>query len=225
MKQLRKITSAVALAAIVAVLFTSCDLFVSDDFTYKSGPGELFWNDTRYVEIAGVETGPTKRVLARKPNQTAVIELTEDPSLTFLMVRHAGDTHYVVREDYVVPTEGEITAFLWGARYVTDETACNAMQEMRESLDTMSTFYHETDNLYALEGDAQTLKRVYLAYEGCPVTTDFVGFVGKVDGKFVYAEKPQQSVHTYQSDPPVTVKCYEIPQPLATTIASYLRFE
>lgn len=223
-----RILAAVVLVAVVAVLFTACsDWFVDDDFTYRSGSGELLWNDTRYVEITGVDTAPVKRVLARIPDHTAVCELSEDPSLTFLMVRHAGNTHYVVREDYVVPSEGEVTAFLWGARYVTDEAACNAVEEMLDAVDTMPTFVFETDNFFENNGDAQTLKNMRVAYEGCPVVTDLVGYVGKVNGKLVYVTENTETYVTHPdgSRAPITAVCCEIPQPLATTLASYLKFD
>lgn len=224
-----KIVMAVVLVAIVALMFTACSVFsVDKNASFHCGTGELIWNDTRYVDAGILGTGPSKKVLARVPDHAVVHELAEDPSHTFLMVRHGGNTYYAVREDYVVPTEGDITAFVWGdTQYVTDEAACNALQEVVATADTMPTFYFETDNLYQYDGDAQRIKTMYVAYEGCPAATDFVGHIGKVNGKTVYITEGTETSATHRGGGPATIpiKCHEIPEPLATTIASRLKFE
>ena len=209
------VLSAVGAAFLALVVLVVSMCFVDGEAVYDPRTGDVTWKGVRYVHIPGADVSGTTKELSRWSFDEAILEIVEDPDHTFLMVWQGRDTYVVVREDYVVPTEGEITAFLWGEKYITDEAACAALDEVLRSM--TATFTYETMNLYR-QSATQNLKELTVAYDGCPVATQQMGLMGTADGRLAVTYE----MHSNGETEPLTVSCYEIPEEQAAILLPYL---
>lgn len=119
-----------------------------------------------------------------------------------------------VSEDYVIPTEGKLTAVYVNGRKITNEKLLDAIEEMYSDdsdfflYDVKENFYHD-DSIFA--------KKINLAYEGCPVGSDYKGYIGIVDGKWCYFhDYPGFRVNQKE-----TIPCFEINEKLIPVIKKY----
>ena len=119
-----------------------------------------------------------------------------------------------VSEDYVIPTEGKLTAVYVNGRKITNEKLLDAIEEMYSDdsdfflYDVKENFYHD-DNIFA--------KKINLAYEECPVGSDYKGYIGIVDGKWCYFhDYPGFRVNQKE-----TIPCFEIDEELIPVIKKY----
>ncbi|MBQ3099488.1 MAG: hypothetical protein IJC50_00710 [Clostridia bacterium] len=120
-----------------------------------------------------------------------------------------------VSEDYVIPTEGEITAVYVNGRKVTNKKLLDAIEKMYSAddsdfflYDVEENFYHD-HNIFA--------KKVNLSYEDCPVGSEYKGYIGKVDGKWCYFhDYPGFRVNQKE-----TIPCFEIDEELIPIIDKY----
>ncbi len=121
----------------------------------------------------------TDRTIAYVDGWT-VSTIKEDPSRTFLRVRSFLDGYGYMREDYEIPTEGEITVLYLDDRHrYTSRRMCGIITELTEN-PPEETFTIRTDAVY------RYAKSVNVGYEGCPIATDFVGYLGHINGKWVF---------------------------------------
>lgn len=110
-------------------------------------------------------------------------EVPEDPSHTFLVVRSFLDQYYIVREDYTIPTEGNVScAYIGKDNRTEDKKILWALTEILQKDYTNGTdFFISYDN-----GANDGFRHVTVGYEGCPVGTDSsIYYIGKIDSKWV----------------------------------------
>lgn len=134
-----------------------------------------------------------------------VSTIKEDPSRTFLRVHSFLDGYGYMREDYEIPTEGEITVVYLNDRYrYTFRSLCNMITDLRANLPAES-FTIRTDAVY------RYAESVSVGYEGCPIATKFVGYLGNINGKWIFI--PPTEIH-YENDGYVEREfvCYVIPE-------------
>jgi len=113
-------------------------------------------------------------------NGWTVSTIQEDPSRTFLRVSSFLDGYGYMREDYEIPTEGEITVVYLDGRYrYTNRQLCEKIAELREN-PPPETFTIRTDSIYPYA------KPVSVGYEGCPIATELAGYLGHVNGEWVF---------------------------------------
>ena len=121
----------------------------------------------------------TDRTIAYVDGWT-VSTIKEDPSRTFLRVRSFTDGYGYMREDYEIPTEGEVTVLYLNDRFrYTNRTLCDMIEALRTD-PPAETFTVRTDAIYRYAKD------VSVGYEGCPIATEFVGYLGDINGKWVF---------------------------------------
>ncbi len=109
-----------------------------------------------------------------------IMEIPEDKTHSFLAVRSFSDNYTVVRKDYVIPAEGEISSAYVSKQYrITDINFLNAMKAIIHVSDT-ETFDIKTDNLH------RYVKTVHLGYGDCQVGTEFVGYIGCINSQWVF---------------------------------------
>ena len=129
-----------------------------------------------HKEFDYTETG---RTIAYVDGWT-VSTIKEDPSRTFLRVSSFLDGYGYMREDYVIPTEGEITVVYLNDRYrYTSRSLCRMIADLRADLPA-ETFTIRTDAIY------RYARNVAAGYEDCPIATQFVGYLGNINGKWVF---------------------------------------
>lgn len=113
-------------------------------------------------------------------NGWTVSTIQEDPSRTFLRVSSFLDGYGYMREDYEIPTEGEITVVYLDGRYrYTNRQLCEKIAELREN-PPEETFTICTDSIY------RYAESVSVGYEGCPIATQFVGYLGYINERWVF---------------------------------------
>jgi len=85
-----------------------------------------------------------------------------------------------MREDYEIPTEGEITVVYLDGRFrYKDRRLCELIADLRVN-PPAETFTIRTDAIY------RCAKSVSVGYEGCPIATDLAGYLGHINGKWVF---------------------------------------
>ncbi|MBE6560379.1 MAG: hypothetical protein E7662_04580 [Ruminococcaceae bacterium] len=121
----------------------------------------------------------TDRTIAYVDGWT-VSTIKEDPSRTFLRVRSFLDGYGYMREDYEIPTEGEITVIYLDDRHrYTSRRMCGMIADLQAN-PPQETFTIRTDAIY------RYTKSVSVGYEDCPIATDFVGYLGQINGEWVF---------------------------------------
>ncbi len=164
-------------------------------------------NGRKYIPVSGSHY-TTGRTIA-KDSSWRVREIQGDPAHTFLEARSFLDQYLFVREDYVIPESGTLTKAHWKMQEITDPAFLQAIAEINAAKTTTYTF--DTESI-SRRTDRQDLKRIYLAYENCPVATVFAGYMGTVDGKWVITTNEVVKGH---------VECYEIPAEYVIILEQY----
>lgn len=180
------IICSILLAAVLWICFKGVIVF---DYSAEQRGDYLYWNNAVYTYSSGAyREGKT---IAKTRDKAQVNQVEEDPSHTFVVLRSFLDQSLYVREDYPVPDSGEVTAVCWGGERITDPEFCRMVSDIAVNAYTGDSFEYETDGIYTLT-DTQEMKELYFAYEDCPVATEFMGYMGIVDDKWV--------ITTYISD-------------------------
>lgn len=180
------IICSILLAAVLWICFKGVIVF---DYSAEQRGDYLYWDGAVYTYSSGAyREGKT---IAKTRDKAQVNQVEEDPSHTFVVLRSFLDQSLYVREDYPVPDSGEVTAVCWGGERITDPEFCRMVSDIAVNAYTGDSFEYETDGIYTLT-DTQEMKELYFAYEDCPVATEFMGYMGIVDDKWV--------ITTYISD-------------------------
>lgn len=196
-------------AALLVLLFGLAFLkgwIVTDHSAQRRGEG-VFWNGVLYVGASGDYT--EERTIAKTEDGWNIVSVKEDESHTFVVLRSFLDNYLLVREDYEIPTSGTVTAVSWNGKKIEDAAFCAAVAAIVEA--KQSDFSYETTAISHLRED-QHMRLVYLAYEGCPIGTEFAGWMGTVNDVWCITTKTSGDA----------VWCYEIPQAYIPVLEPYL---
>ena len=201
------ITCAILLVfVIIFSLLLSTGTIVLDQSAEVRGES-LFFKGQEYILTDGTYSEGKK--IAKTKDGRDINEVREDDTHTFIVLRSFLDESLYVKKDFHIPTKGEITKINWGTETITDSEFCNMMEVLLDS--AVTDFTYETDAIYALK-DNQEMRPVDIAYEGCPVTTEFKGYLGKIDGKFYITTQISEDQTNEDGSPKsYTVFCYTIP--------------
>ena len=219
-KHLKTVLICIVISIIVAVMIFK--LWESGAFIFVRsadvGTEYVTWNGKKYSQISGDYT--EGRTIAKGKTGDWVINMVEeDPLYTFIVARSFLDDHLWVAVDYTVPTSGKLTTVSWNGTYIEDEVFLAAMENIESEKTT--TFTYETDGIYQLT-ESQHMRSLYFAYENCPVTTNFKGYMGKVNGEWVITTYISADVRNEDGSPkPYSVSCYKIPSEYWDAISEY----
>lgn len=168
----------IAVLCLVLVYFA---LPRTDPHSGWRGQESLYWKGALYITCGGQYR--EGRTIGKTADGWDINEVEEDPSHTFLVARSFLDQYLFVREDYDIPASGTVTAASWyGRKQITDEVFCQAVMEIIAAAE--GRFTYETDGIYQLTG-AQRLYPLYLAYENCPLATEYIGYMGTLNGQWI----------------------------------------
>ena len=181
---------------------------VTDHSAQRRGEG-VFWNGVLYVGASGEYS--EGKTIAKTDDGWKIVSVKEDKSHTFVVLRSFLDNYLLVREDYEIPTSGAVTAVSWNGKKIEDPAFCEAVAAIVEG--KQSDFSYETSAISHLRED-QHMRRLYLAYEDCPIGTEFAGWMGTVNGVWC--------ITTRVIDDSDTVWCYEIPEEYVPILQTYL---
>ncbi|MGN0172609.1 MAG: hypothetical protein ACI39E_07480 [Acutalibacteraceae bacterium] len=180
----------------------------------------MIWNGACYSLVSGDYT--EGQIIAKSEDGAWNIkEVKEDPTHTFLVARSFLDQYLYVSDEYAVPASGEITAVCWGGKYIQDTAFLQRIAKI-ESEKTAS-FTYQTEGIFMLT-EHQHMKRLYYAYEDCPVATEYKGYMGKVEGKWVITTYISSDQKNKDGSPkPYYVSCYAIPDEYVQILERYFK--
>lgn len=175
------------------------------------------WNGREYSNISGSYTEGKRIVKGKKAWEINAVE--EDPSHTFIVARTFLDQRLLVADDYNVPTEGKLTTVSWNDVYITDPLFLEAITKIEAEKTT--SFTYETNGIYVLR-ENQHMRSLYFAYDNCPVTTNFIGYMGKVNGEWVITTYISEDTRNKDGSPKwYPVSCYRIPDTYWDILSEY----
>lgn len=120
-----------------------------------------------------------------------------------------------VSADYTIPTEGKLTSVYVNGRKVTNKKLLDAIEQLYSSDNNDFFLYKVEDNFH--HDHNIVAKKINLAYEGCPVGSDYKGYLGRVDGKWCYFHD-YPGYRVFQKE---TIPCFEIDEELIPIINNY----
>ena len=216
---LRCVLVALVLVIVGVAIYVMWDsgVFITDNSAAVGGEW-MTWNGKTYVQISGEYSGG-RAIAKTKDGNTMICEVKGDPSHTFMVASSFLDTRLYVLESYQIPQSGELTTVCWDRTFITDPAFLDALAKIEAEKTT--SFTYETDAIYALR-DNQRMKNLYFAYENCPVTTIYKGYMGKVNGEWVITTEISLDQRDENGAPkPYTVGCYRIPREYWDILSKY----
>ena len=176
------------------------------------------WKGKEYSPVSGSYSEGRTIAKAKNGNWT-VKAVEEDPSHTFIVARSFLDQYLMVSNDYTIPTSGELTTISWHNTYISDPLFLDAVSKI-EAEKTVS-FTYQTDGLFHLT-ENQHMRELWFAYAGCPVATNYMGYMGKVNGEWVITTEIFQTTESDDPSPPqYSVSCYKIPSEYWDILSKY----
>lgn len=172
----------------VTAASSSCGLFV--DRTAFVGTGEnsrVEWRGKTYIPASGPHT-LDKIIGASEDYGWTIHSVKQDPSKTFIVAASLRDSYFFVDSEYQIPTGGSITKASWGAAYsgsyTNDEKILTALRELKEKIKTDFVKNETYEEYYKISSDHK-IKELWVGYEDCPIATEKLGYMGKLDGRWV----------------------------------------
>ena len=196
----------IIIIGILSLLWYS-GVFITDR-SAKVGFEGMVWNGKNYSTISGEYT--EGRTIAKSEDGSWDInEIKEDPSHKFVVARSFLDQYLYVSDDYTIPKSGKITKVCWNGKYIQNKDFLKAMAEIDAA--KTATFDYETEGIFMLT-ENQHMRRLYFAYDECPIATEYKGYMGKVNGKWVITTYISSDQNNPDGSPkPYSVTCYSIP--------------
>lgn len=173
--------TAVAVIA-VFVLMLANGVIVFDYSAERGFENSVRWKDVTYVPVSG-KYHEGRTVAKVRDSGLSLIEVQEDESRTFMAVRSFLDGWLVVREDYEIPQDGEITRVYWNLELIEDEEFFTALKELTEKAAADFVYDNSKGDIYQYKGD-DVMRAIIVAYEGCPVPTNYIGYMGTIEGRW-----------------------------------------
>lgn len=201
----------------VLLLLQSLDVFVTDRTANVYIEG-MTWKGRGYSTVSG-EYSEGKTIAKSANGSWDINEVKEDPSHNFVVVRSFLDQYLYVADDYNIPKSGEVTTVCWNGQYITNKEFIDAVTEIES--ERVTSFEYKTKGIFMLTDD-QHMRKLVFAYEGCPVATEYKGYMGKVNGEWVITTyiSPDQ-FNADGSDKPYSVSCYVIPEEYSSILEKY----
>lgn len=158
------------------------------------------WKGNHYVLASGrYHEGKT---IAKTNAGDQINEVEGDKSHTFLVLRDFLDDDLYVREDYEIPTSGEITTVWWNDS-IDDENFWDALTKILAKAKT--DFQYVTDSPYSHE-NGREMYQLYVGYDHCPVATENLGYMGTINGVWCITTSIEET-----EDGQYLISCYQIP--------------
>ena len=211
----------IGLILIAAIFFRLWDrgAFIFDR-TADVDLNRVTWNGRQYSPISG-EYSEGKTIARGKEADWVINSVKEDPSHTFIVARSFLDQSLMVADDYTVPTSSELTTVCWHRNYISDPLFLAAVQKIEAEKST--SFIYETDHITPVT-ENQHMRSLHFAYENCPVTTNYKGYMGKVNGEWVITTNISTVQTTEYGTPELfRVSCYRIPAQYWVILSQYFQ--
>ncbi len=205
-----------ALAVFLAVLAAGLVRLIVFDRSAVLEEDRILWKGRVYVPAVG-EYSEGRTIARTSDGSWKLDEVKEDPSHTFIVLRSFLDQYLYVDEAYEIPRSGHITAACigLGMNRTADAALCAALERVLNGEGRTEPFELSVQDSYLSLTETRRLRELHIAYESCPVCTEWKGALGTADGKIVFAE----AAH---ADNGRLLTCYELISPDREIIASFL---
>lgn len=216
----KKIWIVFLMAGLVICIYFLKEVVVWDHSAVCGGDVSIYWNDVHYIGTGGVyEEGGT---LARTKDMKRRIDVVVgDDEHIFVVNRSFYENWLLVREDYEIPEDGIITIAYWNHQRITDEDFLTAVSKLSKSIPEEKT--HETiyDQIYGLTEEKQ-LSDLWVGYDDCPVGTKHLGFLGKYNGKWIFADNYEEIRQSNGGFVKATFDYCYIPEELVSVFQTFM---
>lgn len=209
----KKLTILLGCLVAVVALFTlmvSKGIIVFDYSAEHWGENDIKWKGSKYVSVSG-KYHEGKTIARFKEGNCRINEVEEDESHTFVVVRSFLDQWLVVREDYEIPKSGKITKAYWNLKFIEDEEFFETVSELAEKATSGFAYDNSNNDIYQYKGD-DVMRELTVAYEGCPVPTNYLGYMGTMNGRWCMTV----GKHTGKE-----INCYYIPDEYIPILEKY----
>ena len=201
-----------SVAVVVIALFglmLANGIIVFDHSAVRKEVNDITWKGVNYFAVYGkYREGKT---IAKTKDGFQICEVEGDESHTFVGLRSFLDNWLLVREDYVIPIYGEITRVYWDLKFIEDEEFFSVVAEILEERETDFVYDNSKGDIYQYKGD-DVMRELVVAYEGCPVPTNHLGYMGTIDGRWCI------TVGDYQKD---EINCWYILEKYTEVLEKY----
>lgn len=209
------LTVAAVTALVLVLMHTGVLLF--DRSAERQGEG-VYWNGVVYQPCAGEYT--EGKTIAKTTDGSRINEVEEDDTHTFIVLRSFLDQYLLVREDYAIPSSGEITTVFWNGEEIADAAFRDAVTAILSVAETDMEYV--TDGIYQLTG-GQHMRPLFVGYQNCPIGTEFKGYMGQINGQWVITTDIADDRTNVDGSPKsCTVGCYTIPPTYHEILNQYL---
>ena len=197
MTKKRIILIIVAVIALSVVAFVLIRIFSIDRTAEIGFENSFVIKGERYIatSIGYTEEG---KIIAKADN-FKIKEIPEDKDHNFLAVRSFLDNWIIVRESYVIPTEGDIGVVYIDHKRFTDGDEMEMVLSIVDE-DFKDSFVVKTENMFEMSNATDS---IYVGYEDCPVGTDWIGVVGNINGCLVFVDREEM-----KNDDDLQYTCY-----------------
>lgn len=199
----------VVVVAIFAVMVAK-GFIVFDHSAERGFENSIIWKDVRYEPVPG-RYKEGKTIAKVKDSGLSINEVEGDDSHTFVVVRSFIDQWLVVREDYNIPKSGKITKAYWAHQLIEDEEFFSVVAKLMQHSKPDFMYDNSADDIYQYKGD-DVMRQLVVAYEDCPVPTNYLGYIGTMGGKWC------MTVGDYRKD---KIDCYYIPDEYIPVFEKY----
>lgn len=193
---MKRIISILLVAAILLCISHCSALLKKVD---RVGEHDFIINGEKYVG-KGIAYTTTGRKFAQYDGFTIHV-IPEDKEHNFLAVRSFLDGWTMVKESYVIPTSGEVNvAYLEYNQRITRSIKLEMIQSIIND-DFQGEFIIKGEalsegNYYYTDVDSAT-DYIWVGYNDCPVGTDRIGKLGKINGKLVFIKIKEFDFNEY----------------------------
>ena len=193
---MKRIIPVLVVVSILLGCLSSCGLFVKE--AERAAERGFIIDGEKYIAISIGFTEEGRRIA--KADSFDIMEIPEDKDHNFLAVRSFLDDWTIVKESYVIPTEGEVTvAYLGWHERVTNGIKWKMIQSILNE-DFQGEFIikgkENFEGSYTSDVDNAT-QYIFVGYEDCPVGTDVIGKFGKINGKLVFIKSEDFNIKEY----------------------------
>lgn len=149
----------------------------------KLGVETIHWKDNTYMIVprSGARYREVKKIA--KGDKFSLFSVG-DSTETFIGYRSFLDNFLYVKDDFKIPTEGQITKVAFGDEVFTTKDLCDTIFKiLEESKELERHIYELKDPISVLKSDL-VMRTLYVAYEGTYIPTEFKGRIGVINDKW-----------------------------------------
>ncbi|MEL7570798.1 MAG: hypothetical protein AAGU14_09600 [Eubacteriaceae bacterium] len=148
--------------------------------------GKFFWRGSYYhkIDLDSYEFKGFDKIEKTKNLDFNISAIEGDNEYIFLLLWDLTSNYLYVKEDYEIPTSGKVTSvYVAPIHKFEDKKFCEAIDDLLYGgfiNDKRKKFIIKTDVMY------QLAKEITLSFNDCPVGSEFVGYIGIINNKWVY---------------------------------------